>query len=278
MRIAELAAESDLRSCEQIQREVWDPSESELVGVGQLRAAQHAGGLVAGAWHGDELVGFCYGFPAFRPDSDPPHGLHSHMTAVVPGARGLGVGRALKWFQRRWCLERGISWVEWTFDPLRAANARLNLEHLGAIAGEYLVDAYATMDDALNRGMPSDRLMARWDLLGSAVVELASGGRRAPPGRALPCLQAAESGPRGQLQVEGHDAGEPMLGLREPALSAAVPQDIGRLLQGAPATALAWRLALRTVLVHYFAAGYRATRFGDGGYRLELDDRQQRAG
>jgi chorismate synthase len=278
MKLAELTAESELRRCEQIQREVWNPSEAELVGIGHLFAAQHAGGLIAGAWHSGQLVGFCYGFPAFRSGSEPPHGLHSHMTAVVPRARGLGVGRALKWFQRNWCLERGISWVEWTFDPLRAANARLNLEHLGATAGEYLVDAYGPMDDALNRGMPSDRLMARWDLLSPAVVELASGGRRALPAPAVPCLGPAENGSAGDpLPVEG-GAGAPDLGLNEPAISAAVPQDIGRLLRGAPDTALAWRLALRAVLVHYFAAGYRATRFGAGGYLLERGEQAQPSG
>jgi chorismate synthase len=268
MRITELISVADLRRCERIQRDVWNPGETEVVGSSHLRAVQHAGGLIAGAWRDDELVGFSYAFPAHRVGHRPAYGLHSHMTAVVPGARGKGVGRALKWFQRQWCLERNITWVEWTFDPLRSANARLNLEHLGATVGEYLVDAYGPMEDALNKGMPSDRLMAHWELESDAVSALAAGASRPPVGAAVPALSVSWEDPR----ADGNDElipGEPRLELNEPAVSLRVPRDIGALMASAPERALAWRRAVREVMVHYLSAGYRATRFGDGGYLLE---------
>ncbi|MEX2536382.1 MAG: hypothetical protein WD273_12375 [Trueperaceae bacterium] len=228
--------------------------------VSQLRAVQYAGGLVAGAWQGSELVGFCYGFPSFRPQLDPAPGLHSHMTAVVATARNVGIGRGLKWYQRRWCLERGISWVEWTFDPLRAANARLNLEHLGATVAEYLVDAYGPMADALNAGLHSDRLMARWQITHPGLDGLESRrASRPPPSVAATALTEGEAG----------GPAEPQLHLTDRAVTVRVPHDLGTLLAGTPTLATAWRLAVRGALVNYLGKGYRITRFVAGSYLLQ---------
>jgi chorismate synthase len=266
-RIGEILELADVRGCEEIQREVWGLTEAELVPLGQLRAAWHAGGLLAGAWLDGKLVGFSYAFPAYRPEEPSPHGLHSHMTAVVGQARGRGIGRSLKWFQRRWCLERGIDWVEWTFDPLRAANARLNIEHLGAKVGEYLVDAYGSMNDSLNAGMPSDRMVARWGLTDTVVASLEAGGRRVEVNQ--PAGVALEAYPDGS-------PGEPKLDLDGQALSIAVPNDIGALLAEAPEVALAWRQAVRAPVAHYLRTGYRVERFLGGGYRLERQEALER--
>jgi chorismate synthase len=258
--VRELGELLELAECESIQRTVWGLTETELVPVGQLKAAQHAGGLVAGASLGGELVGFTYGFPAYRPELVTPHGLHSHMTAVLAKARSLGVGRSLKWFQRRWCLERGLTWVEWTFDPLRAANAKLNLEYLGAQVREYLPDAYGPMEDALNFGLPSDRLVARWQLEAPELDALERGEQRSTPaGKAVPVLQPTEGGL----------PGDPVLEIDEPMLAVEVPIDLGLLLSERPETALAWRFAVRRSLTHYLEAGYLITRFVHGSYVLQ---------
>lgn len=268
--IRELTDIAELRLCEQIQRTVWNPKETEVVGLGQLRAAQHAGGLIAGAWREGELIGFCYGFPAYRSDAHPSHGLHSHMTAVLPSLRNRGAGRALKWFQRNWCLDRGIAWVEWTFDPLRSANARLNLEHLGAIVGEYLIDAYGPMGDDLNTDMPSDRLVARWELNDPAVVSLEQGCERSQSPEAHFVALACD----GKGSSTEATPCSPRLDRDDPVLLVRAPRDIGLLLARSPRKALAWRLAVRSALSHYIAAGYRLTRFLDGSYYLERNERQ----
>jgi predicted GNAT superfamily acetyltransferase len=260
LEIRELTELQELVACESIQRAVWQLTDTELVPVGQLRAAQHAGGLAAGAWLGSDLIGFSYGFPAYRPDSSPPHGLHSHMTAVLAKARGLGVGRALKWFQREWCTDRDLLWVEWTFDPLRAANAKLNLEYLGARVDEYLPDAYGPMEDALNSGLPSDRLVARWRLDAPWLDGLRRGEERAWP----------EGTPRPVLPAEADGLpGEPVLGAEAPLLTVSVPADLSVLLSERPKNALAWRVALRRTLTHYLDAGYTISRFRNGLYLLE---------
>ena len=126
-----LSAIEELHACEAIAKVVWQVDDREIVPASHLRAIQHAGGLVAGAFDAGRLVGFVIGILA-RHDAHEPTGLHSHLMAVLPEVRRGGLGRALKWYQRRWCLERALPWITWTFDPLQAHNARLNLEHLGA--------------------------------------------------------------------------------------------------------------------------------------------------
>ncbi len=59
--------------------------------------------------------------------------MHSHMLAALPGPAARGVGYALKLAQRAQALDQGIHLVRWTFDPLVARNAWLNLGKLGAI-------------------------------------------------------------------------------------------------------------------------------------------------
>jgi predicted GNAT superfamily acetyltransferase len=64
------------------------------------------------------------------------------MLAVQPAAQGQGLGRRLKAYQRSCLLALGIEVACWTYDPLVAANAHLNLNRLGARATQYLPDLY----------------------------------------------------------------------------------------------------------------------------------------
>lgn len=246
----------DLKRCEEVQRSVWGFGDLEVVAASHLSAAVHAGGLVAGAFckevcqgtHEEVFCGFVYGFPTYENGSI---GLHSHMMAVLPEYRGLGIGQRLKGFQRAWCLERGLNWMTWTFDPLQAKNAKLNLEHLGATVSEYLVNPYGILGGTLNSALPSDRLVARWDLLRSEV-------RNSP--------QPLETPP--QSYALHADTLTPNLA-DEPLLLVATPKDINTLGSTDPDRALAWRLAQREVFLALFEKGYTVTRFTDGHYVLE---------
>lgn len=251
MHFRELVTHADLLACERVQCAVWGESVPEA-SASLLRAAQHAGALVAGAFVGEGLVGMVYAFPSFVGGQV---GQHSHLLAVLPEARGRGVGRALKWFQRRWCLERGVTFVTWTFDPLRAKNARLNLEHLGASAREYLPDFYGPLGGPLNGDLPSDRLLAEWTLKSAHVVGLAEGKMRPEAGKPTAVL----------LENRG---GEPLLhsNVVEKRVWLELPPTFAP--ETDPAHALRWRLALREALAAPLAAGYRATRFVAGGYVL----------
>lgn len=261
--IRELATPADFEACEAVQREVWGGDETELVPASHLVAARCAGGLVAGALVGGEIVGFAYGFPADRPGEPRGRlGLHSHMLAVSPRARRTGMGRRLKWFQRAWCLGRGLRWIEWTFDPLRIKNARLNLEHLGAWSDTFLPDVYGPMHDALNDGMPTDRLLAFWDLEDAAVAALAELVPRPPA--AVPAARA--------VSRQGAGPSEPRLELSEPCLGLDLPEDLDVLLREDPAAARAWRSCVGEALGHYLGRGYRAARVAKTGYVLMRTD------
>ncbi|WP_167758857.1 GNAT family N-acetyltransferase [Thermaerobacter sp. FW80] len=147
------------RALEALQAQVWgDPA--MVVPAHQLYVVARHGGVLLAAYEGEQPVGFVYGFPA-------RHGgrwvLHSHMLGVLPVYRDRGVGRRLKEAQREYARALGYPTITWTFDPLECRNAYLNLRRLRARARTYLPDFYGSMQDALNRDLPSDRLLAEWD-------------------------------------------------------------------------------------------------------------------
>lgn len=179
MRIREATSHQDLDEVTKIQREVWNVEDLDIAGRIQLRASQHAGGSVLVA-EGDDgvLRGFAYAFPAYA------HGeafWHSDMLAVRPRFRGERVGQALKWAQREGALAKGIRRITWTFDPMQAGNAHLNMELLGATAREYLSDFYGVTSSDLHHGLPTDRLLASWDLESPRVVARSRGEKPTPP-------------------------------------------------------------------------------------------------
>ena len=268
-----------LRACEALQQTVWSVADREVVPVSQLRAAQHAGGLVAGAFDGDTLVGFVYGFPALDEARSMAAGMHSHMLGVAPHARGRGIGRSLKWFQRTWCLDRGYQWVSWTFDPLQAGNANLNLEHLAALGVAYYPDFYGELGGDLAGDVATDRLLAWWPLGSERVRGRANegdGGRSTPDdpsesrGDADPRQSSAGlDGTPVALAERGGEPGEPAVDLDAPAVAVAAPASTQHLFTRETERAQRWRAAHREVFGAYLARGYVACRFVAGSYVLQ---------
>jgi len=265
-----------LRACEDLQSRVWGYPDREVVPAAQMRATLHAGGLVAGAFVGRELAGFVYGFPAFaHEDGLRPHGLHSHMMAVTPEARGMGLGRRLKWYQRRWCLERGIDWVSWTFDPLQAGNARLNLEHLGVVVHEYHVDFYGVLGGLLSGELPTDRFLALWNLSSPRVAGRAGDDPNAeafraegdaPSGR-RPAVAGADAVWALARDAERDVPAVVATGLDADAVWVASPRDIGTQRHAARGGAMAWGEAFRAVSVDLVDRNYEVRDFVSGAYR-----------
>lgn len=140
---------------------VWGLEARDAVPASLMRAVTHSGGMVAGAYQGETLVGMTLAHPALM---DRRLVLWSHMTGVLPAAQSNGIGEGLKRFQYHWARKHGYTEIRWTFDPLRRGNAVFNLNRLGAVADRYHVDFYGVMTDALNAGMPSDRLEAVWQI------------------------------------------------------------------------------------------------------------------
>jgi len=275
VRIRALEAMVELRACEALQSRVWGFADREIVPAVEMRSALHAGGLVAGAFLGQDLSGFVYGLAAFPHEAGlAPRGMHSTMLAVAPETRGLGLGRRLKWYQRRWCLERDIAWMSWTFDPLQAGNARLNLEHLGAVVHEVRVDFYGLLGDALSGDFPTDRFVALWRLASPRVA-----GRAGDDPHAADHRWAGDAPSCGRRQPPGPDAawalrrdaerdapGGATPGLAGEAVWVAAPRDIGRLRRDSRADALAWGEAFRAASLDLVGREYEVNAFLDGAY------------
>lgn len=178
----------ELKACVQLQIETWGMDASEVFPRKAFLIAQKIGGQVIGAFDTElagaapdggpeSLVGFALSWPGVKTIAGQPQPyLHSHMLAVREEYRNRGLGTRLKLEQRREALARGIRSMEWTFDPLEIKNAYLNLHKLGAIACRYEVDFYGVSSSRLQGGLPTDRLVAEWEL-DSPRVEAALGGR-----------------------------------------------------------------------------------------------------
>jgi predicted GNAT superfamily acetyltransferase len=232
--------------------------------AGLLRALEHAGGYVAGVYVDGAMVGAAAAFLA----SHPTPGLHSHVAAVDPALRGQGIGHALKLHQRAWAAERGLQSVTWTFDPLVRRNAWFNIGKLGAGVAEYLVDFYGRMDDGVNDGDESDRMLAVWPVHERTGVHDRTGlhDRREGVEGAVAVLEEVGGRPVVHDVVndvvrdtsDGGDGGE------ADAVTVATPPDVESLRHADPGLARAWRTAVREAIVPRFGA-YEVTGFTRAG-------------
>ena len=159
--IRPLTTIDDFRAVEDLQQEVWNIVDREIVPALHFIPAVAVGAILLGAFEGERMVGFVYGFPGFEEEHRI---IHSDMLAVLPAAQGRGLGTALKLAQRDAALAAGIDRITWTFDPLRARNAHLNFTRLGAISDRYLLDFYGETSSPLHRGIGTDRLWVTWNL------------------------------------------------------------------------------------------------------------------
>jgi predicted GNAT superfamily acetyltransferase len=244
-----------------------------------LRALAHAGNYVAAAFGNGDLVGACVGF--FGPPGAKT--LHSHIAAVSRLWRGHDVGFALKLHQRAWALHAGVDDVTWTFDPLVRRNAYFNVAKLAAQPEAYVPDFYGVMDDELNRGAATDRLLVRWQLRSQRVIQACEGRHSIPPessarrarGDARALLSIGPSGGpmyaadrQVHAQPLSRRISQLLLSSVVPTTSCpgeedaegtesdacaldaviAIPLDIESMREAAPALAEAWRSALRRAL------------------------------
>jgi len=184
-----------------------------------VRALAISGNVSWGAFDDDgSLIGFVLGWAGV--DEDGLH-VHSHMLAAVPDRRHRGVGHALKLAQRAQALDQGIEVVRWTFDPVVARNAWLNLGKLGAVVDRFARNFYGEMADAINVGERSDRLTVAWHLPrepGAHVIAEPPAGLLVRSDDALPRPEVSGERPSRvaaiELPSEYHDlrTADPVLG------------------------------------------------------------------
>jgi predicted GNAT superfamily acetyltransferase len=209
-----------------------------------MASVQRVGGLILGAFDTNRnLVGFAFGFLG---KLNGRLILWSQLTGVHPAQQSTGVGRLLKFEQRRRALDMDLEAVAWAFDPLQASNAAFNLGVLGATCRTYEQDMYGSRTDALNIGMATDRLLAEW----STSAE--PGGHTSAWPDALDLIEL----PNGVPQVRGEIPRETS------HLQLEIPPRISDVkTRGSATAARDWQLAVRQGFQRAFEAGYTVVGF-----------------
>lgn len=236
--IRPLSSEDDFAACVALQKTTWGDDFRELVPPAMLLITQHVGGVAAGAFVADRLVGFVYGLTGLK-DGRPVH--WSHMLAVEPAWRDRRLGRRLKRWQRDRIRALGVERMYWTFDPLVARNAHFNLDVLGARIVEYRRNLYG--ENPMSRTdsvIGSDRFVVEWDLSDRRTGPDDRLVRLDRPQRPLGPLVSPES-------PELPDGRE---------LLVAIPRDIQTLKGTQPEVARRWREVTRAAFEHCLSAGY----------------------
>jgi predicted GNAT superfamily acetyltransferase len=228
--LRELATIEEFDALADLLDEIWGAPEP-LMNTNLLRALSKAGSYVVAAYVDGVMVGGCIGFH----EQPEKRALHSHIAGVRPELIGRKIGLALKLHQRAWALHRGVTAIEWTYDPLVARNAYFNIAKLGARPVEYLANFYGAMNDTINGADESDRVLIRWDLVD-------------PPATAVAGIET---------------------------VAVPVPADIESLRVSDPVAARDWRLRVRAGLEPLLAGGATVVGFDrDRGYLVQTQTTQ----
>ena len=163
--IRPLRSSAELAACVALQHEIWGPGFNEAVPASLLAVVPRVGGAAGGAFAPDgSLLGFTFGITGPQ-DGGLLHWLD--MIGVRASARGQGIATRLMRWQADAARRAGATRMQWTFDPLQAANAWTYLVSLGARVVAYVPDMYPGSASPLHAG-GTDRLLAEWQLGGEA--------------------------------------------------------------------------------------------------------------
>jgi predicted GNAT superfamily acetyltransferase len=227
--IRPLASLEDLKACVELQRRTWGDAFGEVVPPSLIKVAARVGGVAAGAFdESGALVGFVFGITGVE-DGAVVH--WSHMLGVLPRAQNKGVGQRLKEYQRAAVAKLGATRIYWTFDPLVARNAHLNINKLGVRATSYVENMYGEGTSPLHRGIGTDRLIVAWPVSDADVA-----ARRSEVAR------STQAGAQPTRRVE-------------------IPADVETMQRTDLAGAKAWRERVRAELQDAFAAGLEIQGF-----------------
>lgn len=249
---------TDLIAVSRLLEAVWGRNDEGVpVGSEVLRSLVHAEGAVTVARDPRmEIVG------AAALVRSGTASTYSLIAAAGAGAADRGIGHALKLRQRAWALERRLTTMRWTFDPLVGRNARFNLVKLGATAGEYLTSFYGRMGDQINAGDDSDRLVACWQLDSPRAVSAVEGASEGTP------IEPDEPPNGSVVMLRGPD-GEPAYVTGDRGAWCRVPRDVVALRGSDPEGVASWRAVVREGLTDAFGSGLTATGMSRSGwYRL----------
>jgi predicted GNAT superfamily acetyltransferase len=269
--IRDLEGLEDFQKVRTAEKEVWGLPDSDGTPLTLMVASKAAGHIWIGAFDGNELAGFAFGFLGMNQGTLT---VHSHKLAVRAPYRDLDLGYKLKLAQRERTLAFGIQEITWTFDPLQSKNAHLNFNKLGVVSDSYRVDFYGQQTSSPLHRNGTDRLWVRWPLASRRVVSRLKGKENRSAtlevlSRLAPLVQF--SGDSKPLRSNLAEA----LGRQRAAIE--IPGDIAVMEQKDIGLAHEWRLATRWAFTEVLKAGFFVAEFcrswrgqqGPGIYLLE---------
>jgi predicted GNAT superfamily acetyltransferase len=241
----------ELEAVRRLESNIW--GESDSIPAHQLITAVKNGGLVLGAYWGEQLVGFQYSFPGFNGKSAY---LCSHMLGTNGQFRNKGIGEKLKRAQREEALRLGYSLITWTYDPLESINGYLNIAKLGGVCSTYMENCYGEMDDHLNSGIPSDRFLVEWRIQEEKDADTAGQDHTEEYAMENSLIQWKM---KGALPVPSFTLPTP----DQPCGTAfvAIPKDFRKIKETNMEAATAWRMETRGMFTQLFQQGWQVTGF-----------------
>ena len=277
MELRDLARIDEFKQVVELERQIWGVDYDDVVTVPILTVTVKRGGVLIGAFDTGRMVGFVYSLPGIK-DGKPIQ--WSHMLGVLDEYRSAGLGRTLKLEQRLRAIAIGCDLVEWTYDPMQAANAHLNFVKLGVVVEEYAINVYGESTSRLHKGTPTDRFVAQWWIREPHVLRRIEANSAGTPGIVLRTQEAADAPLANRTRPAGAwlACADYDLGRSERRVWVEIPTGFTEMQAEDPALALEWRMATRAIFTTYFDRGYRAVDFvlekpaRRGRYLLALRD------
>lgn len=241
-----LKTNEEMELVQQVEVAVWGTSP---IPTHQTLTAVKHGGTVIGAFDGEKIIGFSYGFAGFE---NGQVSLCSHMLGILPEYRESGIGAELKQQQKELATKIGYDQMTWTFDPLQTRNAYLNLTKLHGVCDTYIEDCYGKMEDGLNGGLPSDRFQIDWWITSDYVNQFEKTEYNNPTLLATWTYNNQHLPKCEDLNDDG------LAELKARAYLVPVPADITLLKDQDLDLAIDWRLKTRKMFKMLFQSGYTA--------------------
>ena len=283
--IREMQSYEDLRQVENVEKEIWGLADTDVLPTTMTIASKAAGSLWIGAFEGQRLVGFAFGFLGIE---NGAINIHSHMLGVLPEYHDLDLGYKLKLAQREQTLAirirdgRGgdvrVREMTWTFDPLQARNAHLNFAKLGVLSNRYIPDFYGPATSSILHQNGTDRLWVRWLLDSRRVRGRAEGKYDAARHRAEAMDAISVLTPLVRFIGDSKPVRSDLTtALSRQRISIEIPSDILHIERTDQNLAREWREATRWAFGEALGAGFFVAEFcrtvrgqqGPGVYLLE---------
>jgi len=272
--IRELDSFDDLLKVGPLEQEVWGLASEDVLPLTMIVATKAAGSVWVGAFDGNELIGFAFGFPGIE---NGRLMIHSHMLAVRTRYRDLDLGYKLKLAQREKALALRVREMTWTFDPLQSKNAHLNFAKLGVISQSYRTDFYGPSTSSVLHQNSNDRLWVRWPMASRRVQQKLQGQDKR--------VETLDTLTRLTPLIRFNGDGRPertdlSAALSQQRIAIEIPSDIGSIESVDLVLAKSWRNETRWAFTEALKGGFFVAEFcrvvrgnqGPGVYLLEKGD------